>query len=384
MASRYGTGATFDGSQRDMMDANNPRSAEALKCLTKFQSMWDEDAPPSRAAKRRNIRALEQLVRAADLGCAGAALNLAEIYFNGSVAGTERDIKKMFHYYVLFLEQPDEVLHECGENFGPLYLVLYNMYAAVERLEDTAPAEWLVPRLDGVLALEGWRATEEQRIGRVVLMVVNHTLGHLRWLGGDRLKAVKQLHKSTKYWEKLRAVGFGTGDAREARIMLLNFDAQRLAEKIAITNKIGKKALLARKADDDDDATELVELVDEEAVAEIDARYAALTRDFKRDSEYDSEVGSQYMSSHDGEDFVAAGAAQSVYVMCGTFAEDAELPIGAYDMRRIFCDHCGQQDALGKRLNKCPCGLVRYCDTRCQKAARKEHKTACRTALALI
>lgn len=399
MASRYGTGSTFDGSQRQIVEANPPRSAEAAKCVTKFETMWDAEAPPSRAAKRRNKRALEHLIRAAELGCSTAAANLAEIYFNGSVAGVTRDLTKMFHYYVLVLERPDESLHEVGA--GSICRVLLNLYSAVCNL-DSSPAEWLVPRLDAVLALDGWHVKQPQRIDRVVLMVLNHTVGHLAWFSGDRFKAVKKLHASTAKWEKLRAAGFGiTGAPRQvatpaSRLMLLNYKAQCLAEKMVASNAATHAMMIARMADDDDDGSECVQVDTGEVMSEIEDRYAVL----KRNSDYNYESDNKYKSAHVGEGFVAEGSDQVVHMFSAmaTSEYDGEKPqtfqagehtlhdmrLTLYDSRLTFCDHCGQQDAPGKRLNKCPCELVRYCNTKCQKAARKAHRRECKAALAQI
>ena len=49
----------------------------------------------------------------------------------------------------------------------------------------------------------------------------------------------------------------------------------------------------------------------------------------------------------------------------------------------MLCAHCGALGAVDPgtgmqmKIKKCPCLLVAYCSTACQKAAWKGHKAAC-------
>ena len=44
----------------------------------------------------------------------------------------------------------------------------------------------------------------------------------------------------------------------------------------------------------------------------------------------------------------------------------------------MFCASCGIAEVAEVKLKKCACNLVRYCDAKCQKEHRSQHKQACK------
>ncbi len=50
----------------------------------------------------------------------------------------------------------------------------------------------------------------------------------------------------------------------------------------------------------------------------------------------------------------------------------------------ICCANCGAAEVDDKKLKKCACNLVRYCNVDCQKEHRPKHKRACRNRLSQI
>lgn len=45
------------------------------------------------------------------------------------------------------------------------------------------------------------------------------------------------------------------------------------------------------------------------------------------------------------------------------------------------CAHCGKTEAMAGKLMRCPCYLVKYCSTECQRGDRSRHKEACKNAI---
>ena len=110
-----GTRATFDGVVPKVMLATT-RLSEALKHTKIYQRLMDHDAPDSRAAAKRNRKAFEHLNKAVDAGSSIAAMNAAELCYNGSVCGIERDLPRAVHYYATIFERPVNALEELGEH----------------------------------------------------------------------------------------------------------------------------------------------------------------------------------------------------------------------------------------------------------------------------
>ena len=394
-----GTRATFDGVVPKVM-LGTTRLSEALKHTQKFQRLMDHEAPDSRAAAKRNRKAVEHLNKAVDAGSSIAAMNAAELCYNGSVCGIERDLPRAVHYYATIFERPVNALEELGEH---LYLALSN-FIGVSRDLGTIP-DWLPDRVEAIAALAEWKGGSGSQQaaklwGRRVRMAVWHIRAHLARLQNDIVHCVKCYKRSLKLEQRCRGDAMhepASPDMRmkEGFLMMMQLGARFNLEKVKETSRLQELARVAHAAGNfaeveahmnaittsSEANVEALSRAEHEAQAALAAQQPLLgiSRGLDLDDGPSQRTVFHWVDKQSGEFRVGAAhvderGEQTVAMLDAAAARG--LPPQRHGLAAAACAACGKTEVDRSLLKTCPCKAVAYCSSACQKSHWKTHKPA--------